>query len=104
MLIYFGYSFCPDVCPTTLARDGRRRWTRLGVDAEPRSCPIFITIDPERDTPKVLTKYMKAFGPQLCRPDRQRRQQITEVEKEYPRLCQEAAAGQAAATAWTIPA
>ena len=61
MLIYFGYSFCPDVCPTTLAVIAQAL-EKLG----PRShqvVPIFVTIDPERDTPKVLDDYMKAFGP-----------------------------------------
>ena len=63
MLIYFGYSFCPDVCPTTLAVMAQAL-DRLGGDAR-RVTPIFITIDPERDTPKVLAEYMKAFGPQF---------------------------------------
>jgi protein SCO1/2 len=61
MLIYFGYSFCPDVCPTTLSVIGDAL-TKL---KEPRIVPVFITIDPERDTPKVLADYMKAFGPQF---------------------------------------
>jgi cytochrome oxidase Cu insertion factor (SCO1/SenC/PrrC family) len=61
MLIYFGYSFCPDVCPTTLAVMAQAL-DKLGGDAR-RVTPIFITIDPERDTPQVLADYMKAFGP-----------------------------------------
>ena len=61
MLIYFGYSFCPDVCPTTLAVMAQAL-EKLGGDAR-RVTPVFITIDPERDTPKVLADYMKAFGP-----------------------------------------
>jgi cytochrome oxidase Cu insertion factor (SCO1/SenC/PrrC family) len=63
MLVYFGYSMCPDVCPTTLAvmADALER---MGSDGR-RIVPIFITIDPERDTPKVLGPYMKAFGPQF---------------------------------------
>jgi protein SCO1/2 len=60
-LIYFGYSFCPDVCPTTLAVMAEAL-DKMGVDAG-RIVPIFITIDPERDTPKVLKNYMAAFGP-----------------------------------------
>jgi protein SCO1/2 len=61
VLLYFGYSFCPDVCPTTLAEmsaalDG------LGTKAA-RVTPVFITIDPARDTPKVLKTYVAAFGP-----------------------------------------
>src|SRR5258708_32546286 len=61
MLIYFGYSFCPDVCPTTLAVIAQAL-DKLG-DRSHQVVPIFITIDPERDTPKVLADYMKAFGP-----------------------------------------
>ena len=61
MLIYFGYSFCPDVCPTTLAVIAQAL-DKLGERSH-QVVPIFITIDPERDTPKVLNDYMKAFGP-----------------------------------------
>jgi protein SCO1/2 len=63
MLIYFGYSFCPDVCPTTLAVMAQAL-DKLGERSR-RIVPIFITIDPERDTSKVLDDYMKAFGPQF---------------------------------------
>jgi cytochrome oxidase Cu insertion factor (SCO1/SenC/PrrC family) len=59
MLLYFGYSFCPDVCPTTLGVMAQAL-EKLG---DKRVVPVFITIDPERDTPKVLADYMKAFGP-----------------------------------------
>jgi len=61
MLIYFGYSFCPDVCPTTLSVMAQAL-DRLGGESR-RVTPIFITIDPERDTPQVLGDYLKAFGP-----------------------------------------
>jgi len=61
MLIYFGYSFCPDVCPTTLAVMAQAL-DKLGPEAR-RVTPVFITIDPERDSPPVLADYMKAFGP-----------------------------------------
>jgi cytochrome oxidase Cu insertion factor (SCO1/SenC/PrrC family) len=60
LLIYFGYSFCPDICPTTLAvmAQALEKSGKTG-----RVTPLFITIDPERDTPQVLADYMKAFGP-----------------------------------------
>jgi protein SCO1/2 len=61
MLIYFGYSFCPDVCPTTLSVMAQAL-DKLGGESR-RVTPVFITIDPERDTPQVLGDYMKAFGP-----------------------------------------
>jgi protein SCO1/2 len=59
-LIYFGYSFCPDVCPTTLGVIAQAL-DKMGAEQK-RIVPIFITIDPERDTPAVLNKYMAAFG------------------------------------------
>ena len=63
MLVYFGYSYCPDICPTTLAvmEDAL---DRLGPKAE-RVVPIFVTVDPGRDTSRVLKSYLKAFGPRF---------------------------------------
>lgn len=80
MLIYFGYSFCPDVCPTTLGVMAEAL-QKLGSDSN-RVVPIFITIDPERDTPKVLADYMKAFGPQFVGLTGSPAA-IKDVEKEY---------------------
>src|ERR1700760_4364898 len=62
-LVYFGYPFCPDVCPTTLAVMAAALH-KMGVDQN-RVVPVFITVDPERDTPAALKKYMAAFGPRL---------------------------------------
>jgi cytochrome oxidase Cu insertion factor (SCO1/SenC/PrrC family) len=61
MLIYFGYSFCPDLCPTTLAIMGQAL-DKLGPQAA-QVAPLFITIDPERDTPEHLKGYAEQFGP-----------------------------------------
>jgi protein SCO1 len=61
MLIYFGYTYCPDVCPTTLALMGDAI-EKLGPKGA-RVVPVFITIDPERDTPAQLKSYLKSFGP-----------------------------------------
>jgi protein SCO1/2 len=63
LLLYFGYTFCPDVCPTTLAEMGAAL-DRLGKLAD-QVQPLFITVDPARDTPAVLADYVKAFGPRL---------------------------------------
>jgi len=63
VLLYFGYSFCPDVCPTTLAKIASALG-KLGPQAD-RFVPIFITVDPARDTPSVLKSYLAAFGPQF---------------------------------------
>jgi protein SCO1/2 len=63
MLIYFGYSYCPDVCPTTLSLMADAL-DKLGPKAT-RVVPVFITIDPERDTPARLKAYMRSFGPRF---------------------------------------
>jgi len=63
VLLYFGYSFCPDVCPTTLARMADVL-DKLGIRAK-RVTPVFVTVDPERDTPKVLKAYLESFGPRF---------------------------------------
>ena len=66
-LIYFGYSYCPDVCPVDLQR--LMQGLRLVEGEDPalaaRIQPIFITIDPARDTPAVLKQYVAAFHPRL---------------------------------------
>ena len=79
-LIYFGYTFCPDVCPTTLALVAAAL-DKLGPDQD-RIVPVFITIDPARDKPEVLKKYLAAFGPRfvgLTGSDAE----IAAVEKEF---------------------
>ncbi len=63
MLIYFGYTFCPDVCPTTL-NEVATALDHLGPKAA-RLQPIFITVDPKRDTPDVVKQYAAAFTPRL---------------------------------------
>ena len=62
-LIYFGYTFCPDICPTSLAVMAQAL-DLLGEDAE-RVQPIFITVDPERDTPELLAEYVAYFHPRM---------------------------------------
>jgi protein SCO1/2 len=64
MLMYFGYTHCPDVCPTTLAAMGAAM-DRLPPAARARIVPVFITVDPERDTPSVVGAYARAFGPEF---------------------------------------
>ena len=62
-LVYFGYTFCPDVCPTTLNQVAETM-DRLGPRAE-RVRPVFITIDPRRDTPPVMKQYVASFDPRI---------------------------------------
>ncbi len=60
-LIFFGYTFCPDVCPTEL-QIMSTTLDQLGEQAKDIQ-PIFVTIDPARDTPVVLKTYLESFGP-----------------------------------------
>jgi protein SCO1 len=61
VVMFFGYTQCPDVCPTTLS-DLTAALQKLGADAE-RVQVLFVTIDPERDTPDLLSHYVPAFNP-----------------------------------------
>ncbi len=63
MLVYFGYTYCPDVCPTEL-QSVSTALDLLGGDAA-KIVPIFITVDPERDTVKAMAEYVKLFDPRL---------------------------------------
>ena len=62
-LVYFGYTFCPDVCPFDVARNA------AAVDMLAESgltvTPVFITVDPKRDTPAVVAEYAEAFHPKM---------------------------------------
>lgn len=60
-VVFFGYTQCPDVCPTTMAELAQVK-KALGADGD-RIQGIFITVDPERDTPQVLKAYMGGFDP-----------------------------------------
>jgi protein SCO1/2 len=60
-LVYFGYTHCPDVCPTELA-DISDVLAKMGDKAIPA---LFVTIDPERDTPKVMQDYVSSFDPHV---------------------------------------
>ncbi len=61
VMLYFGYTHCPDMCPTTLAQMAQVR-ARQGVNAG-RVQGLFVTVDPERDSRDVLAGYVKAFDP-----------------------------------------
>lgn len=63
MIVYFGYTSCPDVCPTDLMAISQAI-DALGADGE-KIQPVFITLDPERDTQAQLADYVAAFHPRL---------------------------------------
>lgn len=66
-LIYFGYTYCPDVCPIDLQRiaQGLRLFEKQAPDRAAKIQPIFVSVDPERDTPAVVKAYVSAFHPRL---------------------------------------
>jgi protein SCO1/2 len=62
-LVFFGFTHCPDICPTTLF-DISQVLRELGPDAD-RAGALFITVDPDRDTPAVIKNYLSNFDPHL---------------------------------------
>ena len=66
-IVYFGYTYCPDVCPLDLTRimAGYRMLEKADPATAAKIQPIFITIDPQRDTPAVIKTYVAAFHPRL---------------------------------------
>jgi protein SCO1 len=81
MLIFFGYTFCPDVCPTTLSTVAGAM-DKLNAYQQKKVVPIFITVDPARDTPAVMKDYVAAFGPAIVGLTGSE-EQIAQVAKEF---------------------
>lgn len=79
-LVFFGFTYCPDICPTTLF-DMSEVLKRLGPDAE-RTAALFITVDPERDTPDKMKDYVSSFHPRIFGLTGTS-EEIAKVEKEY---------------------
>lgn len=79
-LVFFGYTHCPDVCPTTLF-ELSEVMRALGSDAD-RTSGLFITVDPERDTPAAMKDYLSSFDPHL-RGATGDRKEIDAAEKAY---------------------
>lgn len=63
-LMYFGYTYCPDVCPVDMQKIAQGLKT-LDPAMRAKLVPIFVTVDPERDTPAVLKTFVRAFGPDI---------------------------------------
>ena len=63
MLVYFGFTYCPDVCPSAM-QVMSTALDQVGPKAE-KIVPLFITVDPERDTPAQLAQYVPSFHPRL---------------------------------------
>ncbi|WP_298308336.1 SCO family protein [uncultured Erythrobacter sp.] len=66
-IVYFGFAYCPDICPTDMQRTAQAlsTFTKNAPDLAAKIQPIFITIDPERDTPEVVGEFASAFSDDL---------------------------------------
>ena len=80
MLVFFGYTYCPDVCPTTLAVMSEA--LKMMGERAGKIAPIFITVDPKRDTPDKVKSYLGSFGPAFVGLTGSK-EQIANVAKEY---------------------
>jgi len=80
LLIFFGYTFCPDACPTAL-NSISVALEKLGVDAG-KLQPLFVTVEPQRDTREVLAEYLKSFDSRIVGLTGSQ-DQIDRVVKEY---------------------
>jgi protein SCO1/2 len=64
VLVYFGYTYCPDICPTSLAAIGQALG-RLSPEEVARTATVFVSVDPQRDTPARLKDYVAFFHPSM---------------------------------------
>jgi len=82
VVLFFGYTHCPDVCPTTMA-ELSQALQQLGPEDAKRVQVLFVTVDPERDTPELMAQYVPAFNPTFVglRPADQ--EQLTKVTKDF---------------------
>lgn len=64
-IMYFGYTFCPDVCPVDMRNlaQGYRKFADANPERAARVVPIFVTVDPDRDTPEIVKGFVRAFDP-----------------------------------------
>jgi len=83
-IFYFGYTFCPDACPTDMAVLGKamRQLDQKNPAASAKIQPIFVSVDPARDTPSVLKQFVTAFYPRLIGLTGSEAQ-IADVAKHY---------------------
>ena len=81
MLVYFGFTYCPDICPTDLQAIGLAL-DQLGAAGEAVQ-PLFITVDPERDTPQLLADYVPTVSSPLDRLDRRCESRSGEAARAY---------------------
>jgi protein SCO1 len=82
--IYFGYTFCPDVCPVDVQRAmaGLKRFEASDPERAAKVQPLFVSVDPARDTPEVLTEFTDAFHPRLIGMTGSK-EQLDKLTKDY---------------------
>ncbi len=99
VVLFFGYTHCPDICPLTLS-EMMKMYAALGSDAQKISV-VFISVDGERDTPEVLKRYLSAFNPDFIgltgRPD-----QVREVAKFFDAAFQKQKPQDVESTSYTM--
>jgi protein SCO1/2 len=78
-LVFFGYTHCPDVCPATLFEMSE---ALRALGTEKKAAALFVTVDPERDTPEVLKEYLSSFDPRIVGLTGSR-QAVDSVLKEF---------------------
>ena len=81
VLVYFGYTFCPDVCPTSLSAMGQA-FSALSSEEQARVRGIFVSVDPERDTMEVLRTYAPFFHPNIIGASGTP-EQVTAIARRY---------------------
>ncbi|WP_322003695.1 SCO family protein [Paraburkholderia tropica] len=82
VVLFFGYTHCPDVCPTTMA-ELSQALQQLGPDAAKRVQVIFVSVDPQRDTPEILSQYVSAFDPTFIALRPANDEQLKEITKDF---------------------
>ncbi len=85
-LVFFGYTHCPDFCPTALF-DISALFKEMGTDK--KVAALFVTVDPERDTPDVLKTYLESFDSRIIglTGDNQKLEAIARAFRVYPKKC-----------------
>jgi protein SCO1/2 len=90
MLVFFGFTHCPDICPSGLSVMATTL-DKLGADAD-KVAPLFVTIDPERDTPAKLAEYVASFSPRIIGLSGSR-EDVSAVVKAYRVYAKKVASG-----------
>lgn len=82
VVLFFGYTHCPDVCPTTLA-ELSQALQQLGPDAAKRVQVLFVSVDPDRDSAAILSQYVSAFNPTFIALRPANEDQLKQVTKDF---------------------